>query len=217
MRTDRLTLRRWAPDDEADVRTVFDIYRRTEVVEWLSRPPAPLESEGAARDRMRRWVAISVDRPGLGMWAVVPDVVGRPVGTVLLLPLPGADGTMTDDAEIGWHLHPEHWGHGYATEAARAALDHAFQDLGLPVVNAIAYEGNTASFGVMRRLGMTHRGRSERWYGKAFAWWTAEPGTTADVPEPVHRGRGQIDDPVRTRWSSARGSGRAPRGAAPCR
>ena len=172
-RTDRLSLRRWDPDDDSDVRIAFDIYRRTAVVEWLSRPPQPLEAEGEARARMRRWAGIAVDRLGLGMWAVVPDAVGVPVGTVLLLPLPVA-GVLTDDVEIGWHFHPDHWGHGYATEAARAVLGHAFNDLGLPVVNAIAYAGNKASFAVMRRLGMTYRGTSDRWYGKSFEWWTAE-------------------------------------------
>jgi len=80
-RTERLTLRRWDPDDDADVRAAFDIYRRTAVVEWLSRPPQPLESESATRDRLRRWVGVSVERPGFGLWAVVPDAVGMPVGT----------------------------------------------------------------------------------------------------------------------------------------
>ena len=182
MRTDRLTIRRWDPDDDADVRTAFDIYRRTAVVEWLSRPPKPLESESATRDRLRRWAGVSVERPGFGLWAVVPDAVGLPVGTVLLVPLPGAGGAMTDDVEIGWHFHPHHWGNGYATEAARAVLDHAFDDLELPVVNAIAYAGNEASFSVMRRLGMTYRGTTDRWYDKSMEWWAAERGSPAPHP-----------------------------------
>jgi len=173
MRTDRVSLRRWDPDDDADVRIVFDIYRRAAVVEWLSRPPQPLEAESEARARMRRWVSFAEDHPGFGMWAIVPHSVGVPVGTVLLLPLP-VDGVLTDEVEIGWHLHPDHWGNGYATEAARLVLDHAFDDLELPVVNAIAHAGNTASFAVMRRLGMTYRGTNNRWYGASFEWWTAE-------------------------------------------
>ena len=173
MRTDRVSLRRWDPDDDADVRIVFDIYRRAAVVEWLSRPPQPLEAESEARARMRRWVSFAEDHPGFGMWAIVPDSVAAPVGTVLLLPLP-VDGVLTDDVEIGWHLHPDHWGNGYATEAARLVLDHAFDDLDLPVVNALAREGNTASSAVMQRLDMTYRGTNGRWYGASFQWWTAE-------------------------------------------
>ena len=45
---------------------------------------------------------------------------------------------------IGWHFHPQHWGQGYATEAARAVLHHAFVDQGLSVVNAVAFDGNEA-------------------------------------------------------------------------
>ncbi len=89
---------------------------------------------------------------------------------------------MTDDVEIGWHFHPHHWGNGYATESARAVLDHAFSDLDLPVVNAIAYEGNDASFAVMRRSGMTYRGTSDRWYDKSFEWWAAERASPATHP-----------------------------------
>jgi RimJ/RimL family protein N-acetyltransferase len=81
---------------------------------------------------------------------------------------------MTDDIEIGWHFHPRHWGHGYATEAAHAVLGHAFDDLELPVVNGVAYEGNEPSFSVMRRLGMTFRGTTDRWYDTSFEWWAAE-------------------------------------------
>ena len=172
MRTGRLTLRPWDPEDEADVRAAFDIYNRPAVVDWLSRPPKPAQSESATRDRLRRWAAVGIERPGLGLWAVVPDAVGRPVGTVILTPLPGSGGVRTDDIEIGWHVHPDHWGQGYATEAASVVLTHAFDDLGLPVVNAVAFAGNEPSFAVMRRLGMTHRGTSDRWYDTTFEWWT---------------------------------------------
>ena len=89
MRTDRLTLRQWEPDNGADVQAAFDIYRRAAVVEWLSRPAKPWSSADATRDRLRRWVGASVERPGFGLWAVVPAAVGLPVGTVLVVPLPG--------------------------------------------------------------------------------------------------------------------------------
>ena len=48
-----------------------------------------------------------------------------PVGSALLNHLPDAEGTPTDDVEIGWHLHPGAWGKGYATEAAELLLRHA--------------------------------------------------------------------------------------------
>jgi RimJ/RimL family protein N-acetyltransferase len=57
--------------------------------------------------------------------------------------------------ETGWRLARDAWGHGYATEAARAAVDHGFDRLGLTEILAIAVAGNERSFAVMRRLGMT--------------------------------------------------------------
>lgn len=175
MRTERLLLRRWDPTDAADVAAAYDVYRRDEVARWLGATPQPWASPDVAQSRLERWAGIGVARPGYGMWAVVPDAVGRPVGTVLLVPLPDAAGALTDDIEIGWHLHPDFWGQGYATEAAAAVLRHAFDGLGLDRVNAVAYAGNAPSFGVMRRLGLTRQGETNRWYGTTFDWWVGEP------------------------------------------
>ena len=58
--------------------------------------------------------------------------------------------------EIGWRLARAHWGQGYATEAAHAALAHAFGPLDLPEVVRFAVPGNLASRRVMERIGMTH-------------------------------------------------------------
>ena len=58
-------------------------------------------------------------------------------------------------AELGYWLGRPFWGKGYATEAARAVLDHALGPLGLPEVLAEVDEGNTASIAVIERLGMT--------------------------------------------------------------
>ncbi|MEU5939274.1 GNAT family N-acetyltransferase [Micromonospora sp. NPDC047548] len=72
--------------------------------------------------------------------------------------------TETDDIEVGWHLHPDSWGHGYATEAARAALAREFA-AGAREVYAVVSPGNDPSMAVARRLGMTHLGRRTGWYG----------------------------------------------------
>lgn len=55
---------------------------------------------------------------------------------------------------MGWRLAREHWGRGYATEAATGWLDHAFESLGLPRVISITDPPNERSLAVMRRLGM---------------------------------------------------------------
>nr|WP_260428615.1 GNAT family N-acetyltransferase [Micromonospora globispora] len=66
--------------------------------------------------------------------------------------------------EVGWHLHPDSWGHGYATEAARAVVEREFET-GTEQVFAVVMPGNDASMAVARRLGMTHVGIRTDWYG----------------------------------------------------
>ena len=68
------------------------------------------------------------------------------------------------DVEVGWHLHPDSWGQGYATEAAQGALAKAWSD-GLAEVVAVVYAGNEPSLRVCRRLGMEATGSTKKWYG----------------------------------------------------
>ncbi len=68
------------------------------------------------------------------------------------------------DYEVGWHLRRSAWGKGYATEAGRAALNYGFTVLGLPIIYAVTHPQNYASMRVAQRLGMTHRGRTNRYY-----------------------------------------------------
>src|SRR5579872_1670774 len=59
------------------------------------------------------------------------------------------------DPEIGWWLERRSWGQGLATEAARAALKHAFESAGLERIISVARPENTASIRIMKKLGMT--------------------------------------------------------------
>ncbi|HEX6240227.1 MAG TPA: GNAT family N-acetyltransferase, partial [Polyangiales bacterium] len=63
---------------------------------------------------------------------------------------------FTPCVEVGWRLAAEHWGRGYATEAARAALETAFVHLGLDEVVSFTAVENLRSRRVMERLGMSH-------------------------------------------------------------
>ena len=95
-----------------------------------------------------------------------------PIGSALLEHLPDADRVPTQQVEVGWHLHPDRWGRGYATEAARGLVEHGFTTLGLEEIHAVAWAGNAPSFAVMERLGMTPRGVTDRWYGVTLDWWS---------------------------------------------
>ena len=56
--------------------------------------------------------------------------------------------------EVEWRLHPDHWGHGYATEAAAASLRFGFDEAGLDEIIAFTTTLNTRSQAVMERIGM---------------------------------------------------------------
>jgi len=169
LRTDRLLLRRW---DESDVAAFFDVYSRDEVTRWLgAHPRRPLATVAEAGERLGRWREHERGlSPPFGLWAIVPRVAGaapgapgRPVGTLLLLPLSDDDGP-TGQVEIGWHLHPDFQGKGLATEAARAVFTRA-GEAGIDRVLAITDLDNAASQRVAERLGMADDGVTDRWFG----------------------------------------------------
>jgi RimJ/RimL family protein N-acetyltransferase len=65
---------------------------------------------------------------------------------------------FTSCVEIGWRLAAEHWGRGYATEAARAVRDYALGPLALPEVLALVRPANAASINVLQKIGMERVG-----------------------------------------------------------
>ena len=150
--TARLRLRAWTTS-AADLARLGDIYGRTEVTRWLGGPPTLTPAEIVAR-----WATVHDLDQRFGCRAIeLAD--GSVAGTVLFKPLPNGVG----EVEVGWHLHPDAWGHGYATEAARAVIADGFES-GLPEVYAVVRPGNEASLAVCRRLGMAPLGRFRRWY-----------------------------------------------------
>src|SRR6478752_5032444 len=166
--TERLLIRPWR---HADAERLLDILSRLEVVRWLGDgEPVVMKTLDEAHTRINRYA--ERDDPPLGMWAAERKSDGVVVGTVLLLTLPNND---HGEVEIGWHLHPDAWGEGYASEAARAVLAHGFAG-GLREIIAVSHTDNDASKAVMRRIGMTDHGIVEKWYAGESAYFaiTAE-------------------------------------------
>jgi RimJ/RimL family protein N-acetyltransferase len=152
LRTERLRLRRWTTS-AADIARLTDIYTREEITRWVGGAPSVPPAELVAR-----WAQVSALDARYGCWAI-ERADSTVAGTVLFKPLPNGVGEI----EVGWHLHPDSWGHGYATEAARAVIDRGFA-AGVPEVYAIVRPGNQASMAVCARLGMQRLGRFRRWY-----------------------------------------------------
>lgn len=150
--TERLRLRPWTTS-AADLARLTDLYSRAEVSRWIGGTPSVPADELVAR-----WTTVHALDDRYGCWAIEAGS-GPPAGTVLFKPLPNGVG----EVEVGWHLHPDSWGHGYATESARAVIDRGF-DAGVPEVYAVVRPGNDPSMAVCRRLGMAPLGRIRRWY-----------------------------------------------------
>ena len=164
-------MRLWQ-DDEAEL--VFDIYARDEVARWLGATPRPMSSLEEAALAIQRWRERHEADARHGVYAIVPRDTGVPVGSLLLVVLPDATGVPTGDVEVGWHLHPDAWGRGYATEAARAIVAQAFAE-GAPRIHAVVKPGNVRSMAVCSRLGMEHHGRTSRYYGTEVEHFTLDP------------------------------------------
>jgi RimJ/RimL family protein N-acetyltransferase len=179
--TDRLLIRPWRLE-EAD--RFFDIHRRYEVARWLS--GVPMKDRQEAVTRLEGYSSTLATDPRFGAWAVVERGHDLPAGTVLLKPLPDGEGEI----EIGWHLHPDSWGRGLATEAAGAVLRHGFSS-GLNEVWAVTYLDNDRSIAVCRKIGMRLLGITHRWYsGPSLMFWSGaragqEPSLDADEPAPA--------------------------------
>jgi RimJ/RimL family protein N-acetyltransferase len=146
IQTPRLLLRSWR---DADLAPFAAMNADPVVMEFFPRPLDPAESD-AAVGRIREHFAAR----GFGLWAVeVPGVAGF-IGFVGLA-VPRFEAHFTPCVEIGWRLVREHWGRGYATEAARAALGFGFEELALGEIVSFTVPANIRSRAVMERIGMT--------------------------------------------------------------
>ena len=171
--TERLLARPWTLD-ETDLAAAYDVYSRPEVAQWIGAPMEPAE----IKIRIERW-AQPIDDPTYGVWAVEELArPGLPIGSVLLRPLPPDE----EDVEVGWHLHPDVWGRGYATEIGRAAAKRAF-DTGIDEVFAIVRPGNDRSSQVARRLGMSYVGRTDKYWGLHAELFRLRPSDLIDPME----------------------------------
>jgi RimJ/RimL family protein N-acetyltransferase len=146
IRTERLLMRRWRDADRAPFAAMN---ADPEVMRYF---PATLDR--AASDSYLDRIEALFQRQGFGLWALEEAATGRFLGFTGLNPMPagvpGAGGM-----EVGWRLARQAWHQGFATEAARAALDVGFRGVGLAEIWSMTTVLNEPSQAVMRRLGMT--------------------------------------------------------------
>ena len=145
-RTDRLTLR---PATADDAEATWRFRSRADVSRWLSRAPTSLELYRAR-----------FEAPDSLAKTIVVERAGEVIGDLMLNVQDAwsqaevAERARGVQAELGWVLHPDHAGRGYATESVRELIRLCFEDLGLRRVTANCFAANEASWRLMERVGM---------------------------------------------------------------
>jgi ribosomal-protein-alanine N-acetyltransferase len=115
--------------------------------------PAPLSRSES--DAMAARIEEHFARHGYGLWAV--EILGAaPFAGFIGLNIPRFEAPFTPCVEIGWRLAADHWGQGFATEGARAAIQFGFDELRLNEILSFTARDNVRSQRVMQKLGMTH-------------------------------------------------------------
>jgi len=143
LESERLLIRNWRlPDDEEEARAIFC---DPEVMRFI---PAGTFAPDAIPRILGRMIERD-ERDGFGVWPVVEKASGRVIGECGITYIPD-----TTDVEIAWLFSRAAWGKGFASEAARAVLAHAFGPAGIARVYALVLPENKASIGVANRLGM---------------------------------------------------------------
>lgn len=151
LETERLVLRRWRLDD---LEPFAALNADPMVMEYFA---GPLDRE--ASDAFVKRIEEHFERRGFGLWAIEVRATGEFAGLTGLA-VPGFQAPFTPAVEIGWRLAHRYWGRGYAPEAAAAALDFGFGELGLREIVSFTVPANRRSRRVMEKLGM-HRSRED--------------------------------------------------------
>jgi RimJ/RimL family protein N-acetyltransferase len=146
LRTPRLRLRAWRGED---LPLFAELNADADVTQHLLGPLSRAQSDAFVERITGHFL-----REGFGFWAVEAPGVANFMGMVGI-GIPSYTAPFTPCVEVGWRLARQYWGQGFATEAARAALEFGFETANLSEIVALTVPGNTRSRAVMSRLGMT--------------------------------------------------------------
>jgi RimJ/RimL family protein N-acetyltransferase len=145
--TERLILRRWRPGDlDAYLAIWADPAVRGQL--WPGKPPDPEHLASRFQHQLDHW-----RQHGFGLWHAIQRATDESAGWIGAW-YPDFIPELVGEIEIGWALRRPFWGHGLATEGARAAADSAATHLNPPRLISIINPANTRSISVASRLGM---------------------------------------------------------------
>jgi RimJ/RimL family protein N-acetyltransferase len=153
LETERLLLREFVPED---VDALMAVVGDPVTMQFY---PAPF-----TREEVNNWILRNRARyasDGFGLWAMLLKSTGELIGDCGFFV---RDVQESFDFELAWHVHRDHWGQGYATEAAQGCIEHAFARLAADRIIALVRPENLSSCLVAEKSGMT-RERAILWYG----------------------------------------------------
>ena len=157
LRTQRLGLSPWVAADAPEALAIFG---REEVARWLIPAVQPIRDEAEMRAAFEQWAKEDAEAdPPVGRWAVRRAEDDVAVGSITLRRMP----PFQEDLELAWQFAPDHWGKGYATEAARAVAAWAFE-VSAHELFAVMRPANERSEKLARRLGMQWVGETDKYY-----------------------------------------------------
>jgi RimJ/RimL family protein N-acetyltransferase len=173
--TERLVLRGWTA---GDAEAALGVYGDRDVARWLAPEMATVADRAAMSLVLDRWAAQNAQMTTpAGRWAVELRADGQVIGGASLLPLP-----PDDEFEMGWQLHRQAWGHGYATEAGLALARWAFGQ-GIEQVIALVRPANARAAATVRRIGMEWVGETEKYHRLRLQQFRLSPGDLASAGE----------------------------------
>lgn len=165
LETPRLILREV---EDADLEGFFEMDSDPEVVRYVSAPPVTHRHQSL---EVIRFIQNQYTLYGTGRWAVVLKSTGEFLGWCGVRPM--TEKTVngrSDFADLSYRFLRKHWGKGYATEAAKASLDHGFQVMGYPEICSYPHKPNVASQSVLEKLGMKRKNEFVM-DGKTMVWF----------------------------------------------
>jgi RimJ/RimL family protein N-acetyltransferase len=155
--TQRLALGPWNADDAL---AGLKIFGRDEVTRWLAPAMDPIQDEAGMRATLEAWTSEdAAAEPPVGHWAVRHRDDDVLLGSITVRRIP----PFLEDLELAWQFSPDHWGHGYAIEAARAVATWAFASSAHELF-AVMRPANGRAEKLARRLGMQWVGETDKYY-----------------------------------------------------
>jgi len=145
--TNRLILRTWK---NSDLKPMLSINQDPKVMEYF---PGLQDLETTKNLILK--INSHFKKHGYTLYATEIKNSGEFIGFIGLF-TPGFESHFTPATEIGWRLSSKHWGQGFATEGAKAALDYAFRELKILEIVSFTSVDNTKSIRVMQKIGLQH-------------------------------------------------------------